>query len=237
MGFFDEVLAAVAETGQPSGEVWFRGQADASWPLVPGLLRLQLPAEQEKNMLARFRLRAMGLLEQYPPDDDPARWLFLMQHHGLPTRILDWSESALCAAFFAIAAEPHVDGRLFILVPMALNEWQIDQRLLIAPKMSPCDDMFWASFKGSKQPEKIVAVAPYASNERLARQRGAFTVHGIPVDLARHAPNNVLRSIQIPAATKHSLREQLAHLGITRTTLFPDLDALACELREEYGMG
>ncbi len=236
MAFFDEVLKEIADAGQPSGEVWFRGQADASWPLVPRLLQSKLPPEQEKNMLARFRLRAMAMLSEHPPDNDPARWLFLMQHHGLPTRLLDWSESALVALFFAIATEPETDGRLFILVPMALNESQIGQRVLIAPTMSPCSDILWASFKASQHPGNIVAVAPYVSHDRLARQRGGFTVHGITTDLQQVAPKGVLRSIQIPAAGKRDLKKQLAHLGVTRTSLFHDLDGLASELREEYGL-
>ena len=187
-------------------------------------------------MLARFRLRAMGMLAHHLPDDDPARWLFLMQHHGLPTRLLDWSESALAALFFATATHADVDGRLFILVPMELNAAQIGQRVLLPPTMSPCSDILWASFGGSKQPEKIVAVTPYVSNDRLARQRSGFTAHGIPTDLQDVAPRGVIRSIRIPVADKRGLREQLALFGITRTSLFHDLDALAWELREEYGL-
>lgn len=59
MAFLDELVATISTTGQPSGEVWFRGQSDASWPLVPRLLRSKLTADQEKNMLARFRYRAV----------------------------------------------------------------------------------------------------------------------------------------------------------------------------------
>ncbi|ADE16841.1 FRG domain protein [Nitrosococcus halophilus Nc 4] len=185
-------------------------------------------------MLTRFRYRAMGMLEYPPADNDPARWLFLMQHHGLPTRLLDWSESALAAVFFAVADKPDTDGCLYILVPMALNEQKVKQRVLLAPTSSPCSEIMWASFKGSKMPPKIVAISTYASNDRLARQRGTFTVHGITDDLCNIVASNVLRSIVIPSTLKRGLLEALAHLGITRTSLFHDLDALAWEMREQY---
>ncbi len=187
-------------------------------------------------MLARFRYRAMGIISQHPSDNDPARWLFLMQHYGLPTRLLDWSESALAALFFALVDKPDVDGRLFMLAPMAFNKQQVGERVLLPPTISPVVDIMFASFKASEQPPKIVATVPYMSNERLARQRGGFTIHGIPDDLCSMASKDILRSIVIPAKFKRGLLDTLAHLGITRTSLFNDLDALSTELREQYGI-
>lgn len=236
MAFLDSLLSEIAALGQPSGEVWFRGQADASWSLLPAILRTNLVAEQEKNLLARFRHRAMGVVRDHPADTDPARWFFLMQHHGLPTRLLDWTEAALAGLYFAVCSCPEKDGRLFILVPMALNEWQIEQRVLIAPTMPPCDDIFRASFRGTNTPQVTVAVHAYMSNDRLARQQGAFTVHGTRETFATAAPEGVLRSVVIPAATKPGLRRDLAFLGVTRSTLFHDLDTLASDLKDEHGI-
>lgn len=234
--FFDILLAEIAKLGQPSGEVWFRGQSDASWPLVPSIVRARLLPEQEKNLLARFRNRAMGIVRDHPGDTDPARWLFLMQHHGLPTRLLDWTESALAALYFAVSGSPVADGRIFLLVPMALNQWQIGERVLIAPSMTPCHDSFLASFRGTPQPSQTVAIHVYRSNDRITRQAGAFTVHGALDVFAQPVSDGVLRSLVISASDKPELREQLAFFGVTRTSLFHDLDSLAAELRDQHGI-
>lgn len=233
---FEDIIRQIEAMGQPSGEIWFRGQADASWPLLPRLIRSGIQREQEKNMLARFRHRAMALFANHPGDTDPARWLFLMQHHGLPTRLLDWTECALAALFFASSSHPTVDGRLFMLIPMALNEWQIGSRVLIAPTMSPCHEIFVGCFTADVLPKKVVGIHPYASNDRLARQRGTFTVHGIPDDIHGSAPPNLIHSVVVPAAQKRALLNRLEYLGVTRTSLFWDLDALATELRDQYGI-
>jgi hypothetical protein len=82
---FDALLAEIESFRSVPGELWFRGHSNSSWPLLPGLLRTSSGPKQEKNLLARFRSRSMGMLVNPPADDDPARWLFLMQHHGLPT--------------------------------------------------------------------------------------------------------------------------------------------------------
>lgn len=233
---FNKLLEEIQNTGQPSGEVWFRGQADASWPLLPRIIRSGLSREHEKNILSRFRHRAMGIVADHPSDTDAARWLFLMQHYGLPTRLLDWTESALAALFFATASHPNTDGKVFILIPMFLNEGQIGNRVLIAPTMSPCREILLGSFRASELPNKVVAVHPYVSNDRLARQRGTFTVHGCSEDIQNTTPSGVIRFIVIPSGEKRKIKTQLEYLGITRTSLFWDLDALATELREQYGI-
>jgi hypothetical protein len=102
--------------------VWFRGHSDASWRLEPGIFRRGENGDylfDEYNMLGEMRLMRPLEADQYPTTFD---WLVMCQHYGLPTRLLDWSESVLVGLFFAIH-DDSVDGALFALKPALLNQY------------------------------------------------------------------------------------------------------------------
>lgn len=233
--FLEILLKELEGLNKPPGEVWFRGHSDANWELIPSLLRSPLGINQETNILARFRNRAMGMMSTYPTDNDPARWLFLMQHYGLPTRLLDWTESALAGLFFAVAEHDDRDGALYLLSPIEFNNYQTGKPAIHNSGTDKVQNFLTACFKGTEKPPETLAFLAYASNDRISRQQGQFTIHGSSNDLRKIAQPEWLRTIHIPAKSKPQIRLQLSYFGVTRTSLFYDLESLATDIKKQHG--
>ena len=105
--------------------MWFRGQSDYSWGLVPSVQRKGgMSKHYEQYISTNFMIHTMRLNPNAPQRYDRASWLTLMQHYGLPTRLLDWSESPLVALYFALSSDrdAKTDAAVWVLNPMKLNK-------------------------------------------------------------------------------------------------------------------
>ena len=96
----------------------FRGVTDASYPLLTTAGRMKIREEFqlreiEKHILRTFQERAVPFLEFQPKND--WEWLAIAQHHGLPTRLLDWTRNALVAAYFAVRKEFSGDSAIYVI--------------------------------------------------------------------------------------------------------------------------
>ena len=110
---------------------WYRGHADKEWELVPKVQRNFEGSEEELFRKERyytndFQSRASIFKSPALPINEYANWLTLMQHYGLPTRLLDWSRSPLVALYFAVSdkSQSDKDGCIWMLTPGKLNESQ-----------------------------------------------------------------------------------------------------------------
>jgi hypothetical protein len=249
------------------GKPWFRGQREREFGdgLLPSLFRKenQNLTYKEFEMTREFRLKALAYYKNVPDTDRIDQWLFLMQHYGLPTRLLDWTESPLVAAFFATkkALENKIeeDAAIFVLDPLHLNEKTLDGYLAdgedkkIFPNtwiqssvlqtikfaFGTQNEIVYVDGKPIKYPylKKPIAIYPSFIDSRIKDQMGCFTLYGEKCDsLEAMFQNTDLRlfKLKIPKENIETFFVELNNLGITYSSIFQDLDGLSRDLKWKY---
>jgi hypothetical protein len=217
-----------------SGAIWFRGQARKSWKLAPGYLRLE-NAPSESTLLKRFKQNAAMLLDRDPKDSFD--WLFLMQHYGLPTRLLDWSESPLVALYFAVEEnEKHAseDAALWCLRPSDLNKKaniQDDHEEFFIPSFDDQELQNYSleSLASGPKRTRLLPIATIATrnNSRIQAQLGVFTIHHLDeVAIEEIGDASHVVKYTIPASKRSSILDQLRLLGFSKFSMFPELASI-----------
>ena len=238
---------------------WFRGHKKADWQLAPSILR-NGNQEHEFQLTKRFRLLAPGFGVEIDTDRLD-QWLFLMQHHRAPTRLLDWSESLNTALFFACLdwithrdVECCSNGAVFGLNPIFLNEqvlgisdfpvtW-VQNRVLQTIKFAFATQnelVLDANHNPITFLQWPVAVFPSTVHGRMRAQKACFTLHGadhrdLRIIFSENgwSAANMLLEYAIPRDLKPKLVDDLALAGTTYSTIFPDLDGLASDLSFQF---
>jgi hypothetical protein len=218
---------------------WFRGHSDTSWTLTPSVYRPLYQKLSEDSCRRDFKLRA------YPYLSGPAReptndweWYFIMQHHGLPTRLLDWTESPLVALYFALRdMKPDQRPAVWVLNPLHLNKVVagLDHSIKI-PSDESVQSYLPPTFEGTSIPENPVAIQPPHNSKRLTAQKGTFTLHG-KSKRALYEYDEMkdhLIKIELRLDKLSQMKKDLASTGITETSVFPELPALCRELLEYW---
>ncbi len=227
------LLECLAEQIPEDEPVWFRGHGDVAWGLDCTLSR-NGGMEKELPLIRRFKQNALPLITTRPGDE--WEWLFLMQHHGLPTRLLDWTESVLVSLYFAIngSGTDHddTDGCIWGLLPQALNASSLrdpQANTVLGLGEDPHLDQYLPSrITAQAQPFQPMAATAIRSNPRIQMQQGVFTVfHKELTGLDQLAETDFLWKIVIPAAQKQIIRRELEVLNVSKLSLFPELSNAA----------
>ncbi|RUR90060.1 FRG domain-containing protein [Pectobacterium polaris] len=260
-------------------DMWFRGHACASYRLVPSALRNTIritdgrgneiennqivnseggcvSAVNPENMFYEFKSRAIPFLNREPSNN--FEWMFLMQHYGLPTRLLDWTTNALVALFFAIESNPTSNEKrhyntspsehflesdelcsegaaVFAINPSKLNELTV----LNSSKIYICEEADkWSPYFDPMNKEggnNLLPIAVQSSHidTRIRSQSGHFTLHGANIWALDYytALRNILYKIFIPYdVVTHMLRD-LQALGITESFIYPGLESLSRDVK------
>ncbi len=233
---------------------WFRGQRDGL-KLLPRLYRENLYGDArrrkdkklEDEIIEEFIVRTPTLSEGISLPTDDWGWLFLMQHFGAPTRLLDWTEGALLALYFAVNGDPgYYDAVVWALDPYELNRKVIGKEWIIppcAPGVTEDDKKLvqpWlpSRFRSLKPlPKNPVAVLPSHTARRISAQRSCFTVHGEGIQGLEELGRNGLHFLTkfvVRSSRVHSARKELLASGIDESTIFPGLDGLGKSLHLKW---
>lgn len=223
----------------PKERLWYRGQSKRKWDLAPSISRKPFDVSHEPFLLKRFKQDALRVLAKAPANE--WEWLFLMQHHGVPTRLLDWSENPLVALYFAVESTEHdsSDGAIWVLTPRLLNKTSGVTYPYENDIPSFSEDAFLEPYLPSKSLSfgetrgPIAAIAP-RSFLRISAQYGTFTVFQKDLTpLNKRTPCDYVLRITVPKRARKQLRSTLQTLGIDQFSIYPELANLAKVMREE----
>ena len=205
-----------------STTVLFRGQQSEHWPLLPKIARIKRGActlKDELDILTEFKKGACSFIQNRPVNE--WGWLAIAQHHGLATRVLDWSLNPLVALWFAVKDAPHEDGdgALWMYSP---NQRSVMNTLRLDDEPDP--------FKI----DRVKVFFPSHEVPRIRAQAGVFTVHPrvmadkvfLPFEEMQINHESLIRMV-IPCESFEKLKRSLDKCGVHAAALMPDLDGLA----------
>ena len=235
---WNELIDVVKKQNEslPAGhEIWYRGQNNSNYSLIPGLLRRKYASNKinEKEIFETYKKLSQRL--SFAQDNE---WDLLidMQHYFIPTRLLDWSESLGIALFFAISnRQEENDMALFLLDPFELNKYSEKQGIPTVP-----DDNMGLSYvenyinKSPFPPQYPIAIKSLYTNNRILAQRGMFTIHGDNTnDIEKLCPNAVNKII-IKQEVVPEIMEFLEFANINEITVYPDFNGIADYIRRKF---
>lgn len=264
--FISEIIIKIEKLQIENERVfWFRGENSEEYSLVPNLFRkttnngiqygTNILGKEiyriEQNIDVSFTRKATVFLSNKRIENTPWNRYFLKQHYGVKTRLLDWTENALFALFFALNNKDK-NGKVWILSPSRLNKYSVSKLLNTDKEFSgilTCGKLEKKGLLVNKngelrtdellrkyyrmdytEDEKMypLAIYPPHLDERMSAQQACFTLFGNIVKglNPNDSPEKFLDFALIDAKSKLKILKELRTLGISNYSIYPDLDGL-----------
>jgi len=223
-------------------QIWYRGQINANWHLIPKLYREQFKHIIPRQYEAIVEWIAQAQSFQDTPKEYESRWDWYveMQHFGFPTRLLDWTRRPLTALWFAVYELSNLDAVVWAISPEKMNNVFNDLSKIPSPGVAG----YWTKDKlirtyipgewsSDLHPLPLAIFCRYR-NRRIAAQSGTFTLHGaekLGIDeLIENKSVDEIVKFVIKKDKINNIQKELLDRWIKETDVFPELGWLAVEL-------
>jgi hypothetical protein len=178
----------------------------------------------EDNLLAEFKRLTASAVDTSPKTN--IEWLFLAQHYGLPTRLLDWSTNPLVALYFAVEHDDKTDACVYVCKRKLEDKHdQYDYKTADYTQQVKMNTMAWqlAPIVGG-----VLFLRPNYSDQRYLNQRSVFSC---PADPFSPLELQDLKRFELKDEWKPALRERLRAMGVATAHIYPGLDGIAKEIK------
>jgi hypothetical protein len=234
-------------------ENWaFRGQANAGWHLENAIERtdfIHLHKGVEADFLAEFQRGARNYLQKDQTPEHLIEWLALMQHHGAPTRLLDFTKSPFIASYFAFE-------QCYVKPEHTIAIWAFNMNFIKVEALSCLQSLYAAELEqnGNRIDEAlfekifyqnscslIFPVEPFRMNRRYSLQQSIFVSTGNSYEpfmqqlgFLKDKIGKAVLKMELPTSLQKEVLRDLQKMNLNRASLFPDLDGYAAALRLRY---
>lgn len=246
-----EYIEAISEIkkGKEDTTFIYRGQRNHFYPLKPSLYRESIRLNEknplikerieneykklEKNITKEFNLKAVAYFNHEMDHFDEVDKLALMQHYRVPTKLLDFTESPLIALYFALEDIDEINyyGKAPCVYVLNIGGFKFngDGHILSSSQVSNVIDE--KTFDSYYEKDNF-AFSPKLKNKRLTAQNGIFVAFNKNTTLEASLDEDYLTKIIIPRQKISKIKQELKDMGITPTTIYPDFEGLAKEIKK-----